>query len=175
MFEVIVRPRGYYKLIQSDRAFSPSTARHISRFHVIFETIALLTYVPEFMCIGSEICHRDRICSRVTSSVGFITGESQAISASSRFFLSLIILRLFGPIRHWKQNFINENFRPSKADGIEGSPILQDEDDYDFEKREKRASLLSKKNDVRTVSVASLVEAILRLIPPPMLCCYSLV
>ena len=120
ILELIVRPKGYSELIQSDKAFSPSTARHISRFHIIFESIALVTYIPEFRCIGSEFCEMDSVFSRVSSSIDYITGGSQGISARGRFLLGLTVLRLFGPIRHWKQMFINENLRPSQSEGLRG-------------------------------------------------------
>ena len=117
ILELIVRPKGYSDLIQSDRAFSPSTARHISRFHIVFESIALVTYIPEFRCIGSELCESDSVFSRVALSLDIITGESQGVSARGRFLLGLTVLRLFGPIRHWKQMFINVNLSPSQSEG----------------------------------------------------------
>lgn len=120
IFEVIIRPKGYYQLIQSDRAFAPSTARYINRFHLIFEGIALITYIPEFRCLAPyDICRRDSVFSRVRASMDAVIGETHADSARGRVLLGLTALRLFGLIRHWKQMFINNTFQSSKLKGIE--------------------------------------------------------
>ena len=117
IFEVIIRPPGYSDLIQSDRAFAPSTARYINRFHLIFEGIALITYIPNFACLATgDICSR---MSRVLASMDAVIGKTPAQSAKGRFFLGLTVLRLFGLIRHWKQMFINNTFHSVKRDGIE--------------------------------------------------------
>lgn len=120
IFEVIIRPPRYSELIQSDRAFAPSTARYINRFHLIFEGIALITYVPNFACLSADdICWRESRFSRVMASMDAIVGETHAQSAKGRFFLGLTVLRLFGLIRHWKQMFINNTFQSVKREGIE--------------------------------------------------------
>ena len=120
LFEVIIRPQGYSELIQSDRAFAPSTARYINRFHLIFEGIALITYIPNFVCLAAEdMCWRESRFSRVLASMDAIMGKTHAQSAMGRFFLGLTVLRLFGLIRHWKQMFINNTFHSVKRDGIE--------------------------------------------------------
>ena len=147
IFELIVRPKGYSELIQSDRAFAPSTARHINRFHMIFEIIALMTYIPEFKCIRSDICDRDSAFSRVSASLGVVIGESHAVSARSRFLLGLTALRLFGPIRHWKQMFINNTFRSKQPEGIEKWLIPGTHEDRESA-RSLRQRDKSKKNDV---------------------------
>ena len=117
---MIIRPNNYYKLIKSDKAFAPSTARYISSFHLFFETIALLTYIPEFRCAGNpESCTRGKFLSRVTASADAILGPTHGDAAWGRFILGLSSLRFFGVIRHWKQMWINNTFHPIKREGIE--------------------------------------------------------
>lgn len=120
IFEVVIRPQRYSELIQSDRAFAPSTARYINRFHLIFEGIALITYVPNFVCLApDDVCWRESRFSRVLASMDAIIGKTHAQSAKGRFFLGLTVLRLFGLIRHWKQMFISNTFQSVKREGIE--------------------------------------------------------
>lgn len=145
---MIIRPKGYTTLIQSDRAFAPSTARHINRFHLIFESIALVTYIPEFRCLAPyEMCHRGPLLSRVGSSLDAVIGQSHAVSARGRFLLGLTALRLFGLIRHWKQMFINNTFRPTERQGIEKWLIPRGKDSGESIRSGQQNS--SKKSEVR--------------------------
>jgi hypothetical protein len=120
IFEVIIRPNNYYKLIKSDKAFAPSTARYISSFHLFFEVLALFTYIPEFGCAAdSESCTRGELLSRVSASASAILGPTHGDAAWGRFKMGLTSLRFFGVIRHWKQMWINNTFHPVKREGIE--------------------------------------------------------
>eukprot|EP00429_Kryptoperidinium_foliaceum_P039921 CAMPEP_0176166240 /NCGR_PEP_ID=MMETSP0120_2-20121206/85020_1 /TAXON_ID=160619 /ORGANISM="Kryptoperidinium foliaceum, Strain CCMP 1326" /LENGTH=1393 /DNA_ID=CAMNT_0017503773 /DNA_START=61 /DNA_END=4240 /DNA_ORIENTATION=- len=119
IFEIAIRPSGYIGLVKSDRAFAPSTARHINGFHIFFETIALATFIPEFRCLGSGICFRDSKFSRVTSALESVAGWSHADAARGQFIIGLTVLRIFGLIRHWKQMFINNTLFPSKREGLD--------------------------------------------------------
>lgn len=122
IFEVIIRPSNYFELINSDRAFAPSTARYINRFHLFFEAVSLITYIPEFRCStmdSSSVCRREVFLSRVTASVDAILGPSHGDAAKGRFILGLTSLRFFGVIRHWKQMWINNTFHPTKREGVE--------------------------------------------------------
>jgi hypothetical protein len=116
---------------------------------MVFESIALITYIPEFRCFGNEICERGSGFSRVTASLDFLLGESRGISARGRFLLGLTALRLFGPIRHWKHMFINDNFRTAQSEGIERWPIATaEDDDDDGGRRGSGKKHPNKKNDV---------------------------
>eukprot|EP00934_Nitzschia_sp_Nitz4_P008652 Nitzschia sp. Nitz4//scaffold11_size288233//230845//235511//NITZ4_000808-RA/size288233-snap-gene-0.61-mRNA-1//-1//CDS//3329534176//8642//frame0 len=122
LFEILIRPTSYFDLIRSDRAYAPSTARHINTFHIFFETLALLTYVPEFACITGEsddVCDRDQTFSRVQASIDSVLGDSRAHRARAKFFLGLTALRLFGLVRHWKWMFLNSTFKRVKREGLE--------------------------------------------------------
>ncbi len=154
-FEIIVRPKGYFELIQSDRAFAPSTARYINWFHLIFESIALITYIPEFRCLAPyDICRRDTIFSRISSSLDAVVGVSNADSARGRFVLGLTALRLFGLFRHWRQMFINNTFRLAKREGLDKWLIPRATDHGDsISTTRKRSS--TKKNEVRSVRCLS--------------------
>lgn len=120
VFEVLIRPKGYSALIESDKAFAPSTARHINWFHLVFETLALSTFIPEFRCIAdSNVCNRKTMFSRVQASMDSVLGDTHADAARGRFLLGITVLRLFGLVRHWKQMWINNTFRPVKREGFE--------------------------------------------------------
>jgi hypothetical protein len=116
----MIRPNNYYQLIKSDKAFAPSTARHSNNFHLFFEFLALLTYIPEFQCAGDPgSCTRGAVLSRVKASTDAIVGPTHGDAAWGRFILGLSSLRFFGVIRHWKQMWINNTFHPTKREGIE--------------------------------------------------------
>ena len=130
LFEVLIRPKGYSALIESDKAFAPSTARHINSFHLVFETLALATFIPEFSCISDSGCQRNSIFSRVQASMDSILGETKADAARGRFLLGLTALRLFSVVRHWKKMWIHHTSRPVKREGIEKwlfSPVNVDD------------------------------------------------
>lgn len=152
MFEVAIRPKGYFDLLRSDRAFAPSTARHINTFHVIFEAIALATFLPEFRCLTSgDVCHRGPFFGRVELSIGSVIGDTPAELARARFAMGINALRLFGLVRHWKQMFINNTFRPSKRDGIERWLVPQDRNLNDSVNFIPNRRVRDKKNEVRRV------------------------
>jgi hypothetical protein len=143
VFEMLIRPKGYGDLIQSDKAFAPSTARHINRFHLVFEIIALLTFIPELTCTRNiEMCMSGSIFSRVQASLYATLGSSSAEAAKGRFILGLTALRCFGLVRHWKQMWINKTFHP-----VQGAWA----DRQDHKKwLEASSRSIGKKTDVRT-------------------------
>lgn len=111
LFEFLIRPSNYRELVTSDKAFAPTTARHINRYHLLCEALALILYIPDVSCAASKSC----------SSIGgypplwAITSLSFWKAAAGRFLLGLTFLRAFGLVRHWKQMWINHTFE--KKDG----------------------------------------------------------
>ena len=137
-------------MIESDRAFAPSTARHINRFHIIFELLALLTFLPEFHCLApDDVCTPQTLLSRVVASLDSVIGPSYKEAARGRFLLGLTSLRLFGLIRHWKQMLINRTSDPTKREGIENWLIPQGKDMGDSVLSIRKTS--SKKIEVRSI------------------------
>lgn len=148
--ELMIRPNIYYQLIKSDKAFAPSTARYISNFHLFFEFLALVTYIPEFQCAGGpESCTRESLLSRVKASGNAILGPKHGDAAWGRFILGLSSLRFFGVIRHWKQMWINNTFQPTKREGIEKWLFPREKEYFETVRgRSLRNRLLAKKRDV---------------------------
>lgn len=118
IFEVIIRPGNYFQLVESDKAFAPSTARYISRFHLVFEALALATFIPSFRCTDEGGCEGGYF-NLVLASAAAVRGPTHADAANGRFLLGLTSLRFFGVIRHWKQMWINNTFQATKREGIE--------------------------------------------------------
>ena len=107
-------------LIESDKAFAPSTARYINWFHLVFESFALLSFLPEFRCItAANVCDRKSVFSHVQASMDSILGDTHAVATRGRFLLGITSLRFFGLVRHWKQMWINNTFRSEKGKGSE--------------------------------------------------------
>lgn len=124
VFEVLIRPSDYGRLIQSDKAYTPSTARYINNMYIIGEVVALATFVPEIACIRAtgNICSNRSIFgpfTQVKASVLAILGPTRIESIYGRLFMGLMALRFFGVIRHWKQMLINQTFHPTRREGLE--------------------------------------------------------
>lgn len=153
IFEVLIRPKGYMELISSDRAFAPSTARHINRFHLFFEVLALFTFIPEFNCIRNvEGCSTSSDYTRIQLSIDAVAGDSHTSAAKGRFFLGLTALRFFAVVRHWKQMWISNAFR---AVGWERWLLGQGDEPAEFDSVSPTDSQVKqlKKTDVRCSAV----------------------
>jgi hypothetical protein len=149
VFELMIRPSNYYQLIKSDKAFAPSTARHINNFHLFFEILALVTYIPEFRCGGDpDSCRRGALFSRVKASADAILGPTHSDAAWGRLVLGLSSLRFFGVIRHWKQMWINNTFHPTKREGIEKWLFPREKQHFETVRGPLRNRLMAKKRDV---------------------------
>lgn len=110
VFEYLIRPFDYGMLVESDQAYAPSTARHINLYHLAFETIALMLFIPEFSCMYKDRCGAVVPFSDLWASVYSVDGSDSGKAVLSRLCLGLTSLRLFGLVRHWKQMWINNTF-----------------------------------------------------------------
>jgi hypothetical protein len=113
--EYFIRPRAYRMLILSDKAYSPATARHINRFHLFFEAIALALFIPQLACIiNRDTCGDDIPLSLVSASLNSVLGWEFGHVAYGRFIMGLTFLRTFSLVRHWKQMWIGAVFEGYK-------------------------------------------------------------
>lgn len=110
VFEYLIRPFDYGMLVESDQAYAPSTARHINLYHLAFEAIALILFIPEFICMYKDQCGGLVRFSSLWASVHSVDGSDSGKAVLSRLCLGLTSLRLFGLVRHWKQMWINNTF-----------------------------------------------------------------
>ena len=152
IFEIMIRPKDYWQLIRSDKAYKPSTARYINQLYVVGEAIALVTYIPEIVCIKNttEVCLGSGFFGRFTlehASAAAVLGPTRLNSLLGRIVLGSMALRFFGVIRHWKQMLINQTFCPTKREGIEKWVIPYDPNS-DLQKRRRRRRRIEKKEDV---------------------------
>eukprot|EP00590_Aulacoseira_subarctica_P009415 CAMPEP_0172422826 /NCGR_PEP_ID=MMETSP1064-20121228/8945_1 /TAXON_ID=202472 /ORGANISM="Aulacoseira subarctica , Strain CCAP 1002/5" /LENGTH=1415 /DNA_ID=CAMNT_0013163879 /DNA_START=50 /DNA_END=4294 /DNA_ORIENTATION=+ len=130
IFEVFIRPTGYNALIHSEKAYAPSTARFINRFHLTMEFIALILYIPEISCIFSKVyscsdasplglLNATLMTALAQSSSAFFGPNSFLFTASTRKIVfvgnclfAILRLRIFGVVRHWKRMWINRSLSP---------------------------------------------------------------
>ena len=112
VFEVLIRPSNYYSLIKSDKAFAPSTARYINRFHLVCESLALALFIPTASCSMAQTCSNSFNMS--TSALWSLTSTEDWEAAVGRLALGLTFLRAFGLVRHWKQMWIDFTFEQGK-------------------------------------------------------------
>lgn len=108
--EWLIRPVDYFDLIQSEKAYAPSTARNINSFHLVFEFISLVLFIPEFVCLQQSTCGQAVPFSGTWASLNAVLGPGRGDSALGRFCIGLRTFRLFGLARHWKNMWINNTF-----------------------------------------------------------------
>jgi hypothetical protein len=103
--------------LDSDKAFVPTTVRHISRFHLVFEILSLVIYMPEFICLfqyTSDLswnmqCGEQGRFGLMRSTIMAIVGPVRSDVFLGRFYLALIRLRIFCLVRHWRNMWILRN------------------------------------------------------------------
>jgi hypothetical protein len=125
-FEFLIRPEDYHELITSDKAFAPSTARHINSFHLFFESLSLLLFIPQLPCVFKQQCGDDIYFSAIWASIHAVTDHDGARAAWARARLGLTFLKAFGLFRHWKQMWINRTFERGKTNSCKSSFMGRD-------------------------------------------------
>ena len=106
--EFLIRPKHYQDLVRSDKAYAPSTARLLNRFHFVCESLSLLLYIPQAYCALSDNCSNGYGASR--RSLWALTSSNLHEAVAGRFLSGLIFLRSFGLARHWKQMWLNHTY-----------------------------------------------------------------
>jgi hypothetical protein len=104
-FEILIRPSNYSEVMFSEKAYAPSTARHINRFHFFFEVCALLLFIPSSFCAFTH-WNNNIWFDRTEATLQAVKGVNRWMGALSRISLGLTFLRCFGLLRHWKQMWI---------------------------------------------------------------------
>ena len=107
--EVFIRPDGYMQMLITEKAYSPGVVRHINRFHLVMEILSLIFFVPEFLCLftSNYTCSDRPGFSLLNATLNSVIGPSRSDAFFGRSFYAIIRLRIFGPVRHWKQMWIS--------------------------------------------------------------------
>ena len=128
-FEVWIWPRGYFRILKSEIAFDPNTARYLSLLHLIVELTALLLFVTEFVCLFEQSqlddihdCIASLKISLSKASIMTVLGPTRKDTMLGHLFFFSIRLRIFGPIRRWTKMWIKSEFISRKR----GMPIPGD-------------------------------------------------
>lgn len=115
IFETAIRPKNYHELITSDKAYSPSTARHINAFHLCAEAGALLLFIPQFVCLNDhDECGSAIFFSGIYAANLAASAEKYSGRLVGRIILGLSFLKVFGLVRHWKQFWLNNSFEADR-------------------------------------------------------------
>jgi hypothetical protein len=111
-FEYLIRPWDYNSVMTSERAYRPETARFISQFHLLFESVALAFCIPQIQCILRYRCgepdHTRFSLQHAANAAVF--GSPDFYVSRGRFVIGLQFLRMFALVRHWKQLWIRSLF-----------------------------------------------------------------
>lgn len=112
VFEVFIRPNDYHSLIQSDKAYTPTTVRFISGLHLVVEAVSLGFFVPEFLCLLQPDlrCDERPKFSFLYATLLAISGPTRLDSFAGRAFYACVRLRVFGLVRHWKNMWVNTKY-----------------------------------------------------------------
>ena len=138
--ELLIRPKGYKKLILSEKGYAPSTARYLNRFHLITESACLLFFGIEialnpYGCGNSKEYPHTYTREHFTASSGngWNTVYSSSVSFTSSFsllastmnttlgptglhtalgmvYFAVLRFRIFSLVRHWKNMWLNHTF-----------------------------------------------------------------
>lgn len=118
MLEVFILPEGYRRLVVSEKAYAPATARHISMIHLVIETAMLALFIPEFLCVfasdRSQSCSERTPFSYCNATLMAVTGPTRLDCLYGKAFLALTRLRVFGLVRHWQNMWIANTFMKNK-------------------------------------------------------------
>jgi hypothetical protein len=105
-------------VVKSERAYEPAIARYIDNFHLVFESLALILFVPQIPCRLHNNCgsRGSTVLGLQQSAILAVTGSSNAEASRGRFVIGLTFLRIFALIRHWKQMWIRCMFDEEEND-----------------------------------------------------------
>lgn len=116
-FEVLIRPTGYDALTHSEKAYAPSTARFINRFHLCTEILALALYIPELCCVFKRVsCGSDIPLTLIYASLRSVLGPNRVQAFIGHCIFAFVRLRIFGLVRHWKQMWIQSALMRQKKE-----------------------------------------------------------
>ena len=146
--EVFIRPEGYQMLRKSEKAYAPSTARFINRFHLCGEFISLVFFAPEFGCLfGFYQCSARPRFSYFNATFISVLGPKRINVFYGKLYIAIMRLRVFGLVRHWRNMWIRNTFvkmRDSPFVMMRDSPV---------------ASLAKPKKDSEVVNAGDSTEA----------------
>jgi len=110
--EIFIRPDDYHDLIESDKAYTPTTVRYITGVHLFVECISLLCFIPEFFCLFSRdvTCDGRLLFSFMDGCMKAITGPTVHHALYGLLLHAVVRLRVFGLLRHWRNYWVNQNF-----------------------------------------------------------------
>ncbi|GKY91720.1 hypothetical protein MPSEU_000143800 [Mayamaea pseudoterrestris] len=119
LFQIFIRPDGFNNLILSDKAYSPTTIRYISWFHLSIELISMLLFIPEFICVlpNQFSCSQALPFSLHRALLRGIIGPTRLQAFFGHAYIALVRLRVFGLIRHWRNMWITNTFVTMKWAG----------------------------------------------------------
>jgi len=117
IFEILIRPKGYFAVIESEKKYNPSTARFINTFHLVTESLALIFFIPEMRCLfmPGDRCGEALAFTLLEASMKKSFGPERIDVARAVFIIGMLRLRICGLVRHFKQkvfvkNVIGEDF-----------------------------------------------------------------
>ena len=134
-FEVFIRPDGYHDLVESDKAFAPTTVRFLSSLHLAVEFVSLVFFVPEFQCLFiDEVCDGRPRFSFLNAALLSITGPDRRYALAGRAFFAVVRLRVFVLVRHWKNMWVSRTFLKGQSNlagtvSVEQNKLMDGETD----------------------------------------------
>jgi hypothetical protein len=160
VFEISIRPKDYRALLDNEQAFSPSTVRYINRFHLLFECVALVFAIPDFLPLFMK---RHSSVSFAHFAIHATDGRtSWAFIAGNLYFL-LIRIRIFGLIRHKRNHWIkpddSSNNAKQQGDGA-ANLVGKTDDDSTLRRADTIGTALLLVNSQRAMLLLLLVTGV---------------
>ncbi len=110
LFQLFLRPDDYNQLLKGSDAYSPRTVHYINRFHLFFESLALIFAMWDFFSIFGVKPRIDSIKACVYATVG----ESLGLYILGYLYFFITRFRLFCLIRHKRNHWLNALYMNNK-------------------------------------------------------------
>ena len=104
---------------QSSRAYDPSLGRYLSTVGIIIQSIALIFYIPEFICLffnEQDACIMNRFISFEKAVIMIDQGPTRKNVLLGYVYLFPHWLRLHSLVRRWIKMLIRSRFVEKKDD-----------------------------------------------------------
>ena len=161
ILEAFFRPQDYSFLIVSEKKYNPSTARFLNNVHLFAEVLALVLFIPEMQCLfilNEDRCGEALPFTLLDATMKKSFGTARSEVALGTLIFAFVRLRLFGPVRHFKQMWFTNNIIGRdlvKKESISRSQTDLDVSDALIDERQRLISnSVEKKRNDKTLSRA---------------------
>jgi len=167
LIATFIRPSGYSNLMASEKAYSPKAASYINNVHLFIELLSLALFAfKHWQYFNLDLSTKEYSAyffsaTKMSIDATYAHNENnlQDLLRGSCYFMTTP-LRLFGLVRYWRNDWLNNMFAEKNPENNEVSGNLNE---IENAKAEKIGTALMMINSHRTLFLCVLIAAI---VPP---------